>query len=735
MTADNRYGRYYRFLAWLVVVVLVNVAGTTLFFRVDMTADNIYSLSEASREVVGNLSEPLNIYVFFTEDLPAPHNNTERYLRDLLEEYAVHSNRFFNYRFYDVSAEEGDIGEDERRNQELARDYGISPVQVQNIEQDEVQFQRAYMGLVMLHGDVVEKVPAITSTEGLEYEITSKIEKMNNKISALIGLEDPVDVTLMFSPSLIDVAPHVRMEGISDIPSRVEKIVAELQDKYYGKLDYSAIDPAADSLTAAKYSKYNLVTLRWRSIADRAGNEVVPPGRGTAAVVVEKGDRFRTIPLIEVFNVPLFGTQYQMADLGTLGEKVGEAVDDVIDINKKIGYLTSHGTLPLRGGGQVPGQPQPPQQEAGLNNFSRMVSENYSIEEIGLKGGGGIPEGIDCLIIAGPRERFDEWELYQIDQFLMKGKALALFMDSYEEMQMPAGQRNPAQGPMYVPVETGLDRLLGTWGVTIDRSYVLDKNCFEQQMPRMYGGGKQSIYFAPVIKDENINHDLAFMKHIKALVTVMNSPVRLLGDTMESAGLTGDVVFTSSEESWEMSGRIDFSPWSMQPPDDPEEMEKYPLTAIVRGEFPSAFAETGMPEMPSEEPDTAAAEDGGEPGEAGMEMLSGEGALIERGRPGRLFVAGSSEVLKDNIIDEEGASTSSTYIMNVLDHLNGRDAYAAMRGRTQRFNPLRETGPGVKTFVKTFNIAGLPVVVIVFGIIVWARRTARKRRIEALFRK
>ncbi len=136
MNRQMRMGKYYRFLVYLAVVILVNVAGQTLFLRADLTSNGIYSLSEASRSAVRNLSEPLTINVFFTKNLPAPHNNTERYLRDLLEEYAVHSNKYFNYRFYDVSPEEGDIGEDEKRNQQLARDFGIHAMQIQDVEQD-----------------------------------------------------------------------------------------------------------------------------------------------------------------------------------------------------------------------------------------------------------------------------------------------------------------------------------------------------------------------------------------------------------------------------------------------------------------------------------------------------------------------------------------------------------------------------------------------------------------------
>jgi ABC-2 type transport system permease protein len=102
-------GKYVKFFIYLVAVVLVNLAGITLFQRFDLTANGVYSLSDASRRAVATLSEPLTINVFFTKNLPAPYNSTERYLRDLLEEYAIYAGKYFNYRFYDVSPEEGDL--------------------------------------------------------------------------------------------------------------------------------------------------------------------------------------------------------------------------------------------------------------------------------------------------------------------------------------------------------------------------------------------------------------------------------------------------------------------------------------------------------------------------------------------------------------------------------------------------------------------------------------------------
>jgi cytochrome c-type biogenesis protein CcmH/NrfF len=73
--------------------------------------------------------------------------------------------------------------------------------------------------------------------------------------------------------------------------------------------------------------------------------------------------------------------------------------------------------------------------------------------------------------------------------------------------------------------------------------------------------------------------------------------------------------------------------------------------------------------------------------------------------------------------------------MNVIDYLTNREEIAVMRSKTQRFNPLKEVAPAVRTTIKTANIAGLPVLVIIAGVVVWWRRASRKRMIQKIFSK
>ncbi len=304
-------GKYIKFTVYLTIVVLINLVGLTLFFRMDLTANKVYSISDASRQVVATLSEPLTINVFFTKNLPAPHNNTERYLHDLLEEYAYHANQFFNYRFYDVNPDEGDVSPETKRNQDLAKDYGIFPVQIQAIEKDEVKFLKAYMGLVLIHGDIIEKVPNILNTDGLEYKLTTAIQKLNNKVSALLALPDKINVKLFLSSSLNRVAPFMGLNQLPEVPARIERIVQSANGKTYGKLDYRFLDPSRDPSLEEVAQSYQILQLNWPALQ----KSNIAAGKGYAGLVMEYQQKAVNIPLIQVFKIPIIGTQYKLSNL------------------------------------------------------------------------------------------------------------------------------------------------------------------------------------------------------------------------------------------------------------------------------------------------------------------------------------------------------------------------------------------------------------------------------------
>ncbi len=717
MFTKNRYAKYIKFLTYLIVIVLVNAVSMTLFFRIDLTENEIYSLSEASKKVVSNLSEPLTINIFFTKNLPAPHNNTERYLRDLLEEYAIHTGKHFNYRFHDVTHEDDGISDDSQGNRELASNYGINPVQIQVYEEDEVKFKNAYMGLVIIHGDIIERIPTIETINGLEYKLTTAIQKLNNKVSALLSLPDKILIKLFLSSSLKRVAPYMGLNELPNYPNEFEKIVKTINSKVYGKLEYTYFDPSKDQNSTDQLDKYNLMALQWPVLSDGK----IPAGKGAIGLVMEYGDKIRTMPLLSVFRIPIIGTQYNLADIDKIEDMINDNLEAIVDINEDIGYLADHGTLNVNRF-----LPTGEQNTNSLSNFSTLISDNYTLKQVNLTEG-SIPDGIKCLVIARPKEKFTDYELYQIDQALMQGTNMAIFLDAFEEV-MPTTQQSFGfnRGPTYLPLNTGLEKLLEHYGIRVRKSLVMDKNSYKRRLPKSMGGGETHLYFAPIIQNKFINKDLDFIRNIKGLITLKISPLKLDEERIAENKLKAHKMFASSEESWEMSERINLNPMLITPPSSGTELESFPLAYLIEGEFPSYFEGKPIPEKTSSRKDSKENEeknnDKKEKSEKPLEKeittdlskIEAKGGFLPKSKPSKIFLIGSSEILKDNLLDSKGQEPNAMFVMNVLDALNNRDDIANMRSKEQRFNPLYESSSLTKTFIKTFNIAGLPVLVVLF---------------------
>ncbi|HSO60551.1 MAG TPA: Gldg family protein [Desulfobacterales bacterium] len=722
MPEQKRSATLIKFGMYLLAVVLINMAGLTLFARFDLTRDKILSLSEASRKVVSTLSEPLTIDVFYSRNLPPPYNNVEHYLRDLLEEYAVYNQKFFNYRFHDVSAEEGDISAEARDNQKLASSYGIHPIQVQAIEKDEVKFQRAYMGLVLIHGDLIEQMPTITTTDGLEYRITTAIQKMNRKISALLRLPDKINVKLVLSSSLNAVAPFMGLKTLSHLPAEIEQAVKALNARTYGKLAYAFSDPAADSDLQQISKTDNLLLLTWPATADGK----VTAGQGVIGLLVEHGGRKIALPLIDVVRLPIVGTQYKLLGAEDVSKMLNNSVESLVEIHEGLGVLADHRTAPIMGGS--PGSPQDDPQ--AYSNFREQIALNYALKPVALAQD-PIPENIACLLVVNPREKFTDYDLYQIDQFLMQGKSLALFVEAFEETMVA-----PNQPPTYRPLETGLERLLEHYGVRVRRAYVLDENCYRQPMPPQMGGGERPVYYAPLIKRQFMNQALPFMKSIKGLVAVKASPLDLTPAESRPKNLAAHLLFASSEKSWEIKDRISLDPMALRPPTSAAEMHSRPLAYLLEGEFSSYFAGKPLPvrEVAQPKEDAAATPaPAAQPPQIDLSKIERQGQFIAQGKPGKIFVLASADMLKNMVIDENGRGPNTVFVLNAIDYLNQRGDVAVMRAKEQTFNPLSETSAGERTFIKSFIIAGLPLLVALFGIGVWVRRAARKKRIQAMF--
>lgn len=161
------------------IVVVINLIGLRLFGRLDLTENKIYTLSAASRRIVGELDDRMTIKAYFTKNLPPPYNANARYVEDALEDYRGYAKGNLAIEFVDPA--------DEAKLEEEAQKYRIQPVQVNVLEKDNVQLKKAYMGLVLIYGDKHETLPLIQSVDNFEYELTSAIRRLTSDHMPKVG--------------------------------------------------------------------------------------------------------------------------------------------------------------------------------------------------------------------------------------------------------------------------------------------------------------------------------------------------------------------------------------------------------------------------------------------------------------------------------------------------------------------------------------------------------------------
>lgn len=687
---------------FLGAVVMLNVASASgLFRRFDLTESGLYALSPPSIDAVSALREPLTIRAFFTPNLPAPYNTVEQEVRDLLDEYAVYGGELFNYQFISMGAEE--VGQEEAiANEELARQYLIYPIQIEQLDRDEVTLSTAYTGMALIHGDLIETIPSITDTDQLELTITEAITKLTERISRLLALEEDIQVRLYFSSTLALLAP-----GVDQVPAEIEDLVKELNASYFDRLQFEHVDADGELVPPEEATRLRLAPLQLQGLDGSAE-------LAYAGLTVTSAGNTITMNLLQSGIVG-----YQLADPETIRRSLDDTLKNLLGTQEEMGYLADFETPPYRGRAN-PAAPTD-MVEAELTNLFQMVSPEYTYRGLLLEER-PVPEGLRSLLVVGPQNPLNDWALFQIDQFLLRGGSLMLFLDSHNIFVNQSGGFGGG-GAFHLPRETGLEAMLEHYGIRLKQSYVLDEQSFVQRQPSPRGGLVESeIYFAPQLKEDQIDQEVPFLTNLEELIMLNISPLEVVSGTQPGVAYTE--ALRTSPTAWEMAGQIDLM--GAQPP-GADERATFSLAVLAEGTFTSYFADREIPERPPTEP--ASPEDAADAPVISAEELRAEQSFTPEGE-GTLFVVGTSAILGSGFIDPQGRNPNALFALNLIDAMNGREDRALMRTKGRRVRPLRIIEPPARTAIKTFAVAGLPALVVLTGVLVWLLGGMRRRRIR-----
>jgi gliding-associated putative ABC transporter substrate-binding component GldG len=333
---------------------------------------------------------------------------------------------------------------------------------------------------------------------------------------------------------------------------------------------------------------------------------------------------------------------------------------------------------------------------------------------------GPIPDDVDAILVAGPKQPFDEKGRREIDAFMMKGHG-AIFLVDGMAMQAPRGNMPPemaaASPKIGQPNDTGLNELLEKYGFKIGQDFVLDQ-------PRVPGpvdmpdGGKAlanlPVYVAVKTPQDK---DLSVLDHVSAIVFPFASSVELTGPLAGGKTASGKLwtIAQTMPTAWKQTGMFFFSPTTKI--EEGKEKGSYGLAYAYEGKlksaYPSPAAQAGM-----SSPDQA------------------NGPPSESKKPIRLLVAGDSDFVSEEYLQfaqmtgigiyQEGAQM----LLNAVAWTTEDEALTPVRTKTMTARPIEIGSPGTVIALQLMNVVGVPLAFVVFGVVRWRIRRSRRQGLK-----
>ena len=280
----------------------------------------------------------------------------------------------------------------------------------------------------------------------------------------------------------------------------------------------------------------------------------------------------------------------------------------------------------------------------------RLLEVDYVVRDsLFLAREGDVPEDASVLVIAGPRTPFLQTEVEAVRRYMERGGSVLLLID-----------------PLY---ETGLEPLIGEWGVEVGDDFVIDTS----GIGSLFG----LDFTIPVVTTYHAEHPIV-RQHRSGVMTFFElaRSVRLDSVALETIQAQGAILAYTSDASW---GEVDLS--------------------VLRD---------------TDGDRTVSLDDDDLPGPVGLAVAVRDTV----GEGGRLVVFGDSDIATGRYFGLQG---NGDLVLNAISWLAEDESLISIRPREAGYNPIALT-EGQSDLVFWITVILYPGLVAIVGFVVVSRK-------------
>lgn len=694
----------------MTALLLANALGGNLWLgqltalRIDATAGDQYSISEATRGYLAQLQEPLLLRGYFSAKTHPLLSPLVPQLRDLMQEYAIAGDGRVRVEFIDPVS-------DPVLEEEANQQYAIRPVPFQVADRYQSSIVSSYFDLLVKYGDEYKvlsfddliEVKGGTAAGDIdvqlrnpELDLTQAIRSVLQSYQAGGNLFDTVQDTLNFSAyvSADDKLP----EELRGFRATVQTVVDKLAADANGRLTVQFSEPEANGGAIAD------------EIADKYGfraqaTSLFSPERFYFYLTVGNGEQLVQIPLDDMSEASF--ERNLKAGIKRFARGFTKTVAVVTPAGGSDPYSMPH---------------------AQFSRVKEFLGSDVNLQDEDLSDG-RVSGDADLLLLLAP-ENIDTKSLFAVDQFLMQGGTVIAATSPFKA-------NITGDSLSVVNVQSGIEDWLTHHGITLEKKLVMDPQnaAFPVPISRNIGGFSLQDWrmldypYFPDVRGDGLNADNPVTADLPQLTLAWSSPITLKTDDVQERSYT--TLLQSSAQTW-LSESTDVMP-AINPDGSsgfsPEGAQAAKTLAVAAsGRFTSYFAGQDSPMLASAPVDTATEADATTTPAASTQVSS----VIEKSaESARLVVIASNDFLNDQIVQLLGTAQNGEYpnglqfVANSVDWALEDQGLLAIRsrGNFNRTLPPLEQGEQMVWEYLNYILAA-----VALGLVAFVQRQRQRAR-------
>ena len=312
--------------------------------------------------------------------------------------------------------------------------------------------------------------------------------------------------------------------------------------------------------------------------------------------------------------------------------------------------------------------------ESELPSLGRALMERYEVTSLDLSQEGDLglnPENMDLVVLAGPKEPVSEQKVNEIENFISQGGGALILVDKHQiSLETPTTNL----------VTTGLEEFLQKQGIGVDEGLVMDY------------GSNSPISMGPQGLFNVVRQYPLWPIGLKGSLHATTRDLNGL-----SAGWATAITIADSVENIERLW-ITTEAGGIQPPN-----------SLI---MPDALLQ---PDPDGFQTVTLAVAIGGGEAESATNDV----------QEGRIIVVGDVDFLEESFI--QVSPDNLIFAENAIDWLAQDEALIAIRSKTRTPPPIIFTSDFQKASLRWGNLIGVPLLIVIYGVM---KVTGRRRRAE-----